>query len=65
MLSLLQRAKLQHLKEKNKKVGKIFGSMKENAYFCRRFDKQKHFKHDKNSKFLVVAQLKIRTIVRR
>ena len=38
--------------------------MKGNVYFCRQKVKNET-KHDKNCKLLVVAQLKIRKIVRR
>ena len=50
--------------ENSKKVAIKFGRMKGNVYFCR----QKvinETKYDKNCKLLVVAQLKIRKIVRR
>ena len=59
--------------EKSKKVAIKFGRMKGNVYFCRqkvikRNENDKNCKrneNDKNCKLLVVAQLKIRKIVRR
>ena len=50
--------------ENSKKVAIKFGRMKGNVYFCRQKVKNET-KHDKNCKLLVVAQLKIRKIVRR
>ena len=50
--------------EKSKKVAEKFGRMKGNAYFCRQKVKNET-KNDDNNKLLVVAQLKIRKIVRR
>jgi hypothetical protein len=51
-------------REKSKKVAIKFGRMKGNVYFCRQ-KVIKRNENDKNCKLLVVAQLKIRKIVRR
>ena len=51
-------------REKSKKVAIKFGRMKGNVYFCRQ-KVIKRNENDKKCKLLVVAQLKIRKIVRR
>ena len=57
-------AKRGYLIENSKKVAIKFGRMKGNVYFCRQRVIKRN-ENDKNCKLLVVAQLKIRKIVRR